>query len=304
MIDSRISIDDLAVFLAVAEDEHITAAAARLHRSQPAVTRAVGRVERRCGVRLFDRPGQRVRLNVFGRALVEHAQRIVAGFDAAAADIGSLLDPAGGPVRLGFLSSLGTWLVPGLIRSFREVTPSAQFVLRQGPFDSVAALLQNGEVDLLLTSPRPRLGSIGWRRLGEERLELAVPAEHRLADRRRVRLTEVADEPFIVLGPTTEFRSISDRLCRRAGFSPTIALETDEVTTARALVAAGFGVAILPPLHHPSNAAPRTIGIAAAGASRPFGLAWIAGRRLPAMAEALRTWLSHEPRRLAAEAEQ
>jgi DNA-binding transcriptional LysR family regulator len=295
MIDPRISIDDLAVFLAVAEDEHITAAAARLHRSQPAVTRAVGRVEHRCGVRLFDRPGQRVRLNVFGQVLVEHARRIVSGFDAAASEIGSLLDPAGGSIRLGFLSSLGTWLVPDLIRSFREVTPSAEFVLRQGPFDPVAALLQDGEIDLLLTSPRPRLGAIGWRRLGEERLELAVPAEHRLADLRRVRLSEVAREPFIVLGPTTEFRAISDRLCRKAGFSPTIALETDEVATARALVSAGFGVAILPPLHHPSSDAPPAIAIAAAEASRTFGLAWIAGRRLPAIADALRSWLSQQP---------
>ncbi len=292
MIDPRVNVDDLRVFLAVAETEHVTAAAGKLHLSQPAVTRTVGRLERQFGVALFDRPGQRVKLNAFGRLLVGHAQRIVADFDRARADVARLLDPGGGQVRLGFLASLGTWLVPNVIRSFRQLVPAVDLALRQGIADTVAELLADGEIDLLLTSPAPRLsGPMGWKHLGNEPLELVMPRQHRLATREHVHIAEFASDPFILLDRTTEFRAISDRLCQRAGFAPTVALETDQIATARALVGAGLGVAILPISHDSGNTDPATATIDDAGAIRPFGLAWISGRRLSGTAEALRTWL-------------
>lgn len=290
---SRVSTDDLRAFLAVAEAEHVTTAAARLHLSQPAVTRAIGRLEGQFGVRLFDRPGHRVRLNVFGRVLAGHAASIVGQLDAAGTDIAGLLDPHTGPVRIGFVRSLGTWLVPDLIQSFKAVEPGVEFQLRQGLSEQVAALLLGGDADLILTSPQPRLpGQAGWELLASERLELAVPPGHRLASRRRTELAEVAAEPFVAVAETSEFRELSDRLCGQAGFSPAVAFEADDVATVRAMVGAGLGVAILPALHQPAApGAPATLAITAQGAARPVGLAWIAGRQLPALAEAFRRWL-------------
>jgi len=289
----HVSTDDLRVFLAVAEAEHVTAAAARLHLSQPAVTRAIGRLEDQFGVRLFDRPGHRVRLNGFGRVVAGHAGKIVAQLDAASTDIAGLLDPHAGPVRIGFVRSLGTWLVPDLIRSFRAVEPGVEFQLQQGLSEQVADQLLNGDVDLILTSPRPRRPEqVSWELLTDERLELAVPPGHRLAARRRIRLGEVAAEPFVALAVSSEFREVSDRMCREAGFSPAVAFEADDVATVRALVGAGLGIAILPALHQPAaSGAPAALAIAARHATRPIGLAWIAGRQLPAIAEAFRVWL-------------
>ena len=289
MNEPRISVDDLRVFLAVARTQNVTAAAAAIHLSQPAASRALGRLEHEMGTRLFDRPGQRVRLNAFGQLLVERAQRIVAEVDEARTAIARLQDPRGGLVRVGFLASLGTWLVPRVLSELRRLAPAAEPVLRQGPFDAVAALLERGDVDLLLTSPRPRTrSSMNWHPLGREPLELVVPPGHPLARRSAVRLAEVATEPFIVFSAATEFRSISDGLCHRAGFSPRAVLETDEVATARALVDAGLGVAILPARNPPLAVAPPALAIADRGASRPYGVAWMAGRSLPPSAEALR----------------
>jgi LysR family transcriptional regulator, transcription activator of glutamate synthase operon len=289
----HVSTDDLRVFLAVAEAEHVTAAAARLHLSQPAVTRAIGRLEDQFGVRLFDRPGHRVRLNGFGRVTAGHAGQIVAQLDAASTDIARLLDPHAGPVRIGFMRSLGTWLVPDLIRSFKAVEPGVEFQLHQGLSEQVVDQLLSGDVDLILTSPRPRRPEqVSWELLADERLELAVPPGHRLAARRRVRLAEVAAEPFVALAVSSEFREVSDRLCREAGFSPAVAFEADDVATVRALVGAGLGIAILPALHQPAaSGAPATLAIAAQHATRPIGLAWIPGRQLPAIAGAFRAWL-------------
>jgi LysR family transcriptional activator of glutamate synthase operon len=294
MTQLHVSSDDLRAFLAVAEAEHVTAAAARLHLSQPAVTRAIGRLEDQFGVRLFDRPGHRVRLNVFGRVLAGHTAKIVDQLDAASADIARVLDPHAGPVRIGFVRSLGTWLVPDLIQSFKTVEPGVEFQLYQGLSEQVADQLLRGAVDLILISPQPRLPEqVGWELLADERLELAVPPGHRLAARRRIRLAEVAAEPFVAVAQTSEFRELSDRLCREAGFSPAVAFEADDVATVRALVGAGLGIAILPALHQPAaSSAPPTLAITAQDATRPIGLAWIAGRRLPAIAEAFRGWLT------------
>lgn len=289
----HVSSDDLRAFLAVAETEHVTAAAGRLRLSQPAVTRAIGRLEEQFGARLFDRPGHRVRLNTFGRVLAGHADRIIAQLDAADAEIAMLLDPHAGPVRIGFLRSLGTWLVPNLIRSFRAVEPGVVFHLRQGLSEGISGLLENGDVDLILTSPQPRLPDhVTWEPLVSERLELAVPPDHPLAARKRIRLQEVAAEPFVALSATSEFREISDRLCREAGFAPAVAFEADDVATVRALAAAGLGIAILPALHRPpASGAPATLAIAGQDATRPIGLARMSGRQVPAMADAFRTWL-------------
>jgi LysR family transcriptional regulator, transcription activator of glutamate synthase operon len=289
----HVSSDDLRAFLAVAEVEHVTAAAAQLRLSQPAVTRAIGRLEEQFGVRLFDRPGHRVRLNAFGRVLAGHAGKIVARLDAADAEITALLDPHAGPVRIGFVRSLGTWLIPDLVRSYRAAEPGVVFRLRQGLSEEITGLLENGDVDLILTSPRPRPSDrVVWEPLASERLELAVPPDHPLAARDQVRLAEVAAEPFVALSGISEFREISDRLCGEAGFSPAVAFEADDVATVRALVGAGLGIAILPALHQPpASGAPAALAIAEQDATRPLGLAWIAGRQLPGLADAFRVWL-------------
>lgn len=290
----HVSSDDLRAFLAVAGSEHVTAAAAQLRLSQPAVTRAIGRIEEQFGVRLFDRPGHRVQLNAFGRVLAGHAGEVVARLDAAGAEIAALLDPQAGPVRIGFVRSLGTWLVPDLVRSFRVVRPGAAFGLRQGLSEQILGLLADGHVDLILTTPRPRHpDQVLWEPLADERLELVVAPDHPLAARDQVRLAEVAGEPFVALSPVSEFREVSDRLCDAAGFSPTVAFEADDVATVRALVGAGLGVAVLPALHGPAAAgAPAMLPLADSGATRTVGLAWIGGRQLPAMAEAFRHWLT------------
>jgi DNA-binding transcriptional LysR family regulator len=182
-------------------------------------------------------------------------------------------------------------MVPDLIRAFRAVEPDVEFVLRQALSDTVAQLLSDGEVDVALSSARPPLDEpVGWHELVRERLALAVPPEHRLAKRRRMRLAEAAAEPFVTVRPHSEFRQITDRLCRQAGFTPRIAFESDELSTARALVAAGLGVAIVPvtplrPVGGPS------VALTDPGAGRPLGLAWMTHRQLPGPAEAFRSWL-------------
>jgi DNA-binding transcriptional LysR family regulator len=175
------------------------------------------------------------------------------------------------------------------VSEFRAENPGAVFQLSQDAIKPLIDALRAGRVDLLVT-PRPPDPSLAWKRLGTERLKLAVPPDHRLASRRRVRLVEAADEPFVMLKPAYEFRALSEDLCRQAGFEPRNAFEAEDIASVRALVAAGLGVAVVPPLHTPGPDAPE-LDLADKHATRPIGIAWEERRYRSPMTELFRKFV-------------
>lgn len=290
------TVEELRWFVAVAEREHVTAVAAELHVSQPALSRALARVQAHVGVPLFDRRGRRLRLNRYGRLYLDHARRALAELDRGRAALAEATGDGGGTVVLAFLHTLGHWLVPALLRGFSAVRPDVTLQLAQGTAIEMAAQLRAGDVDVILTSPRPTQPGIGWLRLGTEPLRLVVPSGHPLAPRRRVRLAEAGDESFVATKPETGLRAVTDELFAAAGIQPRITFEGDDIGTLRGLVAAGLGVALLPP--------PRSFGaeierpatphlpLVDRGATRPLGLAWDTTRyRTPAV-EAFRAFVA------------
>ena len=115
---------------------------------------------------------------------------------------------------------MGSETVPGLIRAFRADHPRVRFSLVQNYGEAMIERLRAGELDLCLTSPVPDAPDLVARRLDEQKLRLVVPADHRLAARRRIRLAEAADETFVTLEPGYGLRRITDDLCQEAGFRP------------------------------------------------------------------------------------
>ncbi|WP_107654900.1 LysR family transcriptional regulator [Nocardia suismassiliense] len=294
--------EDLEWFITLAELERVGAAAERLHLAQPTLSRMLGRLERRLGVELFDRRGKRIILNEFGRIYYEQARRAQSELDTAAKSIADLNSPANGVVRLSFLHSFGGWLVPQLVGEFRRGSARITFALRQGPAEMVATDVFDGTSDLGIVSPRPSVAGIGWRGLLRQRLALAVPADHRLAGRRQVRLAEVADEDFIAMHSGYGMRRIVDELCAAADLRPRIAFEASDLVTVAGLVAAGLGVGVLPeedlgPASSARVAAakvdgrlagPVLIPLADAGATREVGVVWSAATSAPGAARRFR----------------
>ena len=280
----------LAQFAAVARQEHVTRAAAELGMPQPTLSRAVARLEAELGVALLAREGRTVRLTRAGevfRAAVERAlAEVERGAEAARAEA----DPVGGRVAFGFLHTMGSETVPMLLRGFRASHPRVRFQLVQEYTEYMLQRLRAGELDLCLVSPRPDGPELTSRRLGEQRLRLVVPAEHRLAGRQRVRLEEVADDPFVMLEQGYGLRRIADTLCAEAGFTPRVSFEGEEAETLRGLVAAGLGVAVLPPATAPRPEVAE-LALASAGARRELALVWVTGRPLTPPVEAFRSYV-------------
>ncbi|MFG3170176.1 LysR family transcriptional regulator [Streptomyces sp. NPDC048200] len=266
----------LAHFAGVARTEHVTRAAQEMQVPQSTLSRSLVRLEQDLGVDLFARRGRTLSLTPAGRTFLSSVERALAEIERAADEVRADADPATGKVAFGFLHTMGSETVPGLIRAFRADHPRVRFSLVQNYGEAMLERLRSGELDLCLTSPVPDAPDLVGRRLDEQKLRLVVPADHPLAGRRRVRLAEAADESFVTLEPGYGMRRITDDLCQEAGFRPRIAFEGEEAETLRGLVAAGLGVALLPP---PAVARPGVVEltVTAPRAVREIGVAWLDG---------------------------
>ncbi|MCI3275936.1 LysR family transcriptional regulator [Streptomyces cylindrosporus] len=266
----------LAHFAGVARTEHVTRAAQELQVPQSTLSRAMVRLEQDLGVDLFARRGRTVSLTPVGRTFLTHVERALAEIERAAEEVRADADPTTGKVAFGFLHTLGAETVPALIQAFRADHPRVRFSLVQNYGEAMLEKLRAGELDLCLTSPVPDAPDLVGRRLDEQKLRLVVPADHPLASRRRIRLAEAADETFVTLEPGYGMRRITDDLCQEAGFKPRIAFEGEEAETLRGLVAAGLGVALLPPPAFPRPGVVE-LTVTAPRAVREIGVAWLQG---------------------------
>jgi LysR family transcriptional activator of glutamate synthase operon len=269
-----VHLEELQWFVVLAETEHVTDAAAELGISQPTLSRALARFEDQAGTQLFDRINRRLQLNPYGQIMLEHARRSLAEMRSATERIDALRNPDSGRVRLAFLHSLASWYVPEQLRRFRQDVPGIGFELFQGPAHEITHRVRNGQADLAITAPHPEGPGFAWHQLYVERLCLAVPRGHRLADRSRVRLSAAAGEPFVALGRQSGLRQLTEDLCALEGLDPEIVFEATEIPTMEGLVAAGFGVAVVPVPREGAESSAVHVPLSNVGAKREVGLVW------------------------------
>lgn len=265
--------------LALAEHGQVTDAAAALKMSQPTLSRLLARAESELGTRLFERDAGGVQPNPNGEVVLAAARDIVGRYDRLRGDLAELLDPETGTVRLAFLDSMATSLVPRILHDFRQEAPRVRVALRQEPGHEILRDLASGLSELAIISPRPA-GPHGWLALQRQRLVLVVPAGHRLAGRHQLRLDVLAGEDFVTVPAGFGFRSLVAELLAADGVTPRVSFESGDLATIEGLVGSGLGVAILPEQFAGSSG---TVGVtlAAHGAERVVGLTWRTDRPLP-----------------------
>src|SRR5579863_828003 len=232
--DRPMELRHLRYFVAVAEELHFGRAAERVHIAQPPLSQQIRRLEDELGVQLFDRTKRRVELTHAGRAFLREARQTLARAEQAVRAAQQAGRGEVGELAVGFVGSATYLIVPLVLKTFRHRFPKVELRLGQiqvGFFRSVSD-------DEALT--------FEW--ILEERLVMALPESHPLARHRRVELTKLSEDSFVLfpraIGPG--FYDLIVSQCRRAGFTPRVALEASSVQTIVGLVAAGMGVALVP----------------------------------------------------------
>jgi DNA-binding transcriptional LysR family regulator len=286
-------VDQLRYFRTVIRIGSISRAADELGLTQPALSRALARLEREVGAALLLRQSRPLALTRQGKVFLVRVERALDELDAAQSEIADQLGNAPGMISIGFLRSLGASFVPTVVRDFLRTHPDTRFTFMQNNSALLEAQLLAGEIALCITARMPHNPAIAWSQIGTQPLGLIVPADHRLARRRSVRLNDVRGETFISFKPGHAVRDFTDDLCRRAGFEPTSAFEAEESSSIRGFVAAGFGIALVP-LTGGHEDHPR-VAVLDSGAKRPIGVMWLGDRYLSTAEVRFRTYLCSQP---------
>jgi LysR family transcriptional activator of glutamate synthase operon len=284
--------DTLRWFQQVADGVTVTEISDLSAVTQPGVSRALKRLEAQVGTPLLRRSGRTLHMTHAGSVFKHYVDALLHQLDDGTAAVNQLIEPDTGMVALAFQQSLGTWLLPDLVRSFRAAHPGVRFRLTQVHDELNAPALDGGEADLEIGTLRRRDPGLRVRQLATEPLRLALPRDHELATRERIHLAEVSGEPFVSVPPTTALRKQADDLCAQAGFAPIVVFEGNDLSTVRGFVAAGLGVAIIPA---PRAGSPEAASgpvlyreIPDPAAAREICLTWSAERRLLPAAELFR----------------
>ncbi|GAB2738064.1 LysR family transcriptional regulator [Salinifilum aidingensis] len=234
-------------FVAVAEELHFGRAAARLHMAQPPLSQYIRLLERDLGVTLFERSTRSVRLTAAGSSLLEPARRVlaeaaVARRTAQAAGTGEV-----GRVTVGFAGASSYDALPRLTRAVSSELPGVELVLRGQTYSGEAlSRIGDGTLDLGFVA-LPTRGGVSSRVVRVERLVIALPDTHPLADRSSIGLAELAHERFVSF-PASRGSAVRDatmQACFNAGFTPLITQEAPDAYNLLTVVGAGVGVALV-----------------------------------------------------------
>ena len=230
-----------------------SAAAEALAYTQSAVSQQIAALEREAGTVLVDRNARGVRMTEAGRALVRHADVILARLADAEAELEAIAGIRGGRLRLVSFPSAGATIAPRAIARFRERFPGVEVTLEPREPHEGLDCVKSGECDIALTveagfEPIDDK-AITRHHLLDDPLYVLLPAGHRAANKARLRLTDMAQDAWI-MGATCACPDglILLRACQAAGFEPRVAFQSDDYTAIQGFVAAGVGVCLIPDL--------------------------------------------------------
>lgn len=240
----------LRYFVAVAEEKHFTRAAGRLGIGQPPLSQQIQQLERELDTPLFLRLPRGIELTEAGQQFLVDSRDILAAAARAADRARRLGRGETGALTVGFTAA--AVFHPALaraLRAYRDEYPDVHVTLREGNTGSLAQSLRRGELDLAFLRPPFTLDeAYDTRRIVDEPMLAALPAGHPLARRKWLRMTDLRDEPF-VLFPRSAGTGLYDTIhaaCQRAGFQPRIGQEAPQMASIVSLVAAGFGISLVP----------------------------------------------------------
>jgi DNA-binding transcriptional LysR family regulator len=282
MVDIR----HLRYFQAVAEELHFGRAAARLAIAQPALSRQIQQLEAELGTPLLRRTQRRVELLPAGALLLERSLAIQQELARTLADVRRTGTGELGRLAIGFIHSSTYGLLPSIIGRFRKLYPGIELELHELPITAQHAALLRGTIDLGLLRVQAAPAELEVVPVMSDPFVLALPSRHPLAGRSRVRLKEVAGDPFVMFGKAESplFHSRVHAMCEQAGFAPRVVQHATQIHTVVGLVGAGLGVAVVPASGrnlHPRQV--RFVQIADKAEPVHVALAWRRGQETPAI---------------------
>lgn len=238
---------NLRYFVALAEELSFTKAAQRLHISQPPLSVQIAQLEEEIGVPLFTRTSRSVQLTPAGEVFLNDTRSILDRLSVACDRARSVGSGLAGRIDIGLSGSQFQGPLPSLIAKYMQMNAGVSIVLHESrPADQLEEL-RRGSIDLSISRTPVNDSVLRSQLLFNDPVVVALPAGHRLGGQERLKLSDLAAEPFIML--RTESSAFARMLfdsCIQAGFAPKVVQWVLEVPAITSLVAAGIGVGFVP----------------------------------------------------------
>ncbi len=251
MPSPHVTLRQLRVLLAVAEQGGFGRAGETIGLSQPAVSQAIRGLEAELGAKLLDRTTREVVLTAAGQALLAPLSRVLGELDAVLDEARGSGAAARGIVHIASAPTISGGLMPQYLAAARQRYPDIQVRLADQPQQLVIEAVRSGAVDFAVIVGTEPDATLAQQPLFDEGFVLVCPAAHTLAKRSQLRLDELAGWPLVLLDHTSGSRPLIDRAFARAGVGMQVAIDVGHPATAFRMVQAGLGVAVLPALSLP-----------------------------------------------------
>ena len=244
----NVSFRQLEYFVAVAERLSFRAAADACFVTQPGLSAQLKDLERLLGVQLFERNQRTVLLTPAGETLLPLARSILTASGEFVDLARSLTRPLSGTLRLGVIPTVAPYLLPKTLPALRRRYPQLQVRLHEDLTHRLLELLSHGRLDLLLVALEADLGNVSTLALATDPFVVAVPAQHRLAKRKRVTEADIAAEQVLLLDDGHCLRDQALAVCHTSGASEVGDFRASSLNTLVQMVAGGLGITLLPRL--------------------------------------------------------
>jgi DNA-binding transcriptional LysR family regulator len=240
-------LDRLRYFVAVADEANIGRAARRLNISQPPLTRQIQQLEAEVGTPLFHRTRKGVQMTNAGQVLFEEARNILVLATRARERTRLAGLGQSGRLDIGLFGS-NILAVPELLQTFRRQFPDVEVIVHAMNKENQLEALYDRRITVGFNLLGLKLAGIANEKVRSEPLVVAINQADPLSKRQSISLKQIADRPMVIFasGPRPNLMDMIFALCLEEGFQPEISQEVVDSVTAVALVAAGFGVSLVP----------------------------------------------------------
>jgi LysR family transcriptional regulator, low CO2-responsive transcriptional regulator len=241
----NINLHQLATFQVVAKHSSYVRAAEELHFSQPAVSAQIHQLEEAMGVKLFDKIGRRTRLTQAGEELYLYSQKIFSLIDETLETMESLRSPQYGRLSVGADTTVGTYVIPGLLGKFRQVYPDVEITLEVVNRGYLLDAMVNNRVDMVVMGKIPTEVPVFVAPFAPNELVLVAPPTHRLAGCQHVPFVELGREHFLLREVGSGTRAALEGAFQEAGIPLQVSMQVGNNSAIKQGVAAGLGIALI-----------------------------------------------------------
>ena len=240
------SLRHLQAFVAVAQTRSFTAAAARVHLSQPALSATIRKLEDIVGASLFDRTTRTVELTPVGHEVLGFAERLLSDYDSAFAGVRAFVSGGRGRIAIAASPSLAAGFLPEVLAAFRRSHPAIEVRIHDALSDRCVDMVRTGRVDIALVPDKPANRDLKHQELGRDHLVLLCRNDHPLANRRTVNWDALAAYELVSLANTSSVRQHVEAAYTRRGLPWKPAFEVEQASTLISFIVHGLGVGVMP----------------------------------------------------------